>query len=52
MGDDAAQNYWGLEFGVIALGAASRIVVIHTGKDRVDGKAEDSILELILDRCG
>jgi hypothetical protein len=49
VGDSATQNYWDLELGIVTLGATHRILVIDTGENRMNGKTEDSVLELILD---
>src|SRR5262249_43619989 len=41
VGDGAAQDYWSLEFGIVTLGPARRIFVVHTGQNWMDGETED-----------
>jgi hypothetical protein len=52
VGYGATQNYRDLDLSIVTLAAAHRIVVIDTGENRVDGKTEDSGLELVLDGRG
>ena len=52
VGNRATQDYWDLKLGIVTLGAPRRILVIDTGENRMDGKTEDSGLELVLDGRG
>src|SRR6266852_4485404 len=48
---DTAQNNSRLEVGIVTLGETHCIVVVDTGKNRMDGKTKDRVLELVPDGC-